>query len=1042
MNPLLTGLKEGEMKKFPPHKVTILIVASIFIAAAGDLRAAGLPVVNAGPDVTVTIATNGIPLNGSVTNIGNADGQMAVIQWRLVNFIPPPGTPGGTSGGTATFANSASPVTTVFLSRNGQYTLRLTASNSFGTSFDEMVITFENILQVNLPPSLKDAIRPEPANLTTYVVNKPATIRTGKALFWDMQVGSDGRQACASCHFHAGADHRIKNQISPGFLGAPLIPTATTFEIGSPNYTLKASDFPTHKLLDPEDRFSTVLSDADDVISSQGIFRFIFQDIFNPADQSVDLGIHQQDPDGFSVAGTNVRRVEPRNTPTTINAVFNLRNFWDGRASHFFNGVNPFGDFDPTARVLINPDPANPATIPVSQTVHLDFSSLASQAIGPPGSPFEMSFDGRTFAKIGKKLLSLPPLAKQLVHPNDSELGIMSNSPANGINTTYAAMIQASFDPRFWNSSHKFMWNGSSWVDLGVGIPANTDEYTLMEVNFGLFFGLSIQLYEATLIADDTPFDRFLGSTTLGIPPIPNALTTQQKLGKDIFFGKGLCFNCHGGPELTLAGVNALGLVAAPGTVPEAPIEMMQAAQGQQMATLVFADFPFPNAFPLTFDPRGKAIHISDQVGRIVFSGIFPGQPISNCTAGNNLAILLNPGTPPLGGLAQANFFELPNCNRLFTISIDQAPTNPPTFAPIGTYAVGILNGTTQVADASINVIEPILYDLGFYNIGVRPTAEDAALAGFGPFGDPLSFALLAQNGGNIGFPIPPFVDLTKLTAVQGSFKVPGLRNVELTGPYFHNGGQATLEQVVDFYNRGGDFHETNIATLDPDITELFLTPSEKAALVAFLTSLTDDRVRWEKAPFDHPQLFVSNGQTGDDLSAVPDFTNPNDPAGTTASDDILHIPAIGAGGRAAEGLGPLQPFHTLLAAASPATTSLSLNGTAYTPGNRLILSASVTTTSSAMVLDWYVKVTLPAGRNLYLRSGGGFSFVPTPFIANWTTATFNGQLFSYSFIGTEPAGSYTIHSFFTQPGTMIRSGQLPAAQTGFAFSRGRGSDG
>jgi len=42
--------------------------------------------------------------------------------------------------------------------------------------------------------------------------------------------------------------------------------------------------------------------------------------------------------------------------------------------------------------------------------------------------------------------------------------------------------------------------------------------------------------------------------------------------------------------------------------------------------------------------------------------------------------------------------------------------------------------------------------------------------------------------------------------AVDGAFKTPGLRNVELTAPYFHNGGQLTLEQVVDFYNRGGDF--------------------------------------------------------------------------------------------------------------------------------------------------------------------------------------------------------------------------------------------
>ena len=46
--------------------------------------------------------------------------------------------------------------------------------------------------------------------------------------------------------------------------------------------------------------------------------------------------------------------------------------------------------------------------------------------------------------------------------------------------------------------------------------------------------------------------------------------------------------------------------------------------------------------------------------------------------------------------------------------------------------------------------------------------------------------------------------------AVDGSFKVPTLRNVELTGPYFHNGGYATLEQVVDFYSRGGNARRTD----------------------------------------------------------------------------------------------------------------------------------------------------------------------------------------------------------------------------------------
>src|SRR5437867_5899580 len=64
--------------------------------------------------------------------------------------------------------------------------------------------------------SLATVAVPTPSNLDRFVVPTPeahlAAQQLGKALFWDMQVGSDG-QSCASCHFHAGADDRAKNQL-------------------------------------------------------------------------------------------------------------------------------------------------------------------------------------------------------------------------------------------------------------------------------------------------------------------------------------------------------------------------------------------------------------------------------------------------------------------------------------------------------------------------------------------------------------------------------------------------------------------------------------------------------------------------------------------------------------------------------------------------------------------------------------------------------------------------------------------------------------
>jgi cytochrome c peroxidase len=69
-----------------------------------------------------------------------------------------------------------------------------------------------------------------------------------------------------------------------------------------------------------------------------------------------------------------------------------------------------------------------------------------------------------------------------------------------------------------------------------------------------------------------------------------------------------------------------------------------------------------------------------------------------------------------------------------------------------------------------------------------------------------------------------------------GKFKTPGLRNVELTAPYMHDGSLATLEAVIEQYDRGG----SGDPTTDPQIVPLGLSSQEKADLLAFLRSLTD----------------------------------------------------------------------------------------------------------------------------------------------------------------------------------------------------------
>lgn len=98
--------------------------------------------------------------------------------------------------------------------------------------------------------------------------------------------------------------------------------------------------------------------------------------------------------------------------------------------------------------------------------------------------------------------------------------------------------------------------------------------------------------------------------------------------------------------------------------------------------------------------------------------------------------------------------------------------------------------------------------------------------------------------------------DLTPTTNSQflkGSFKIPSLRNIELTGPYMHDGRFTTLEEVIEHYNSGVKNHPNIdwnlITTLDvktgqqtrlAEPIKLNLSDVEKAALVAFLKTLTD----------------------------------------------------------------------------------------------------------------------------------------------------------------------------------------------------------
>ncbi|MCM0594165.2 MAG: cytochrome c peroxidase [Gloeotrichia echinulata DEX184] len=411
----------------------------------------------------------------------------------------------------------------------------------------------------------------EPSNLGEFVEDQTALLKLGKSLFWDMQLGSDGIQSCASCHFHAGADNRSKNQISPGLLASLK---DTTFQVGGgANYQLTAADFPFHKLADPQNRTSTVISDTNDVTSSQGVFYSVFNNIV--AGQSVDSTTSEPDSDGFQVNGINVRRVEPRNTPTVIDAIFNKLQFWDGRAKETFNGVNINGATDLTAKVYKATKPNQLTAVSVS----LNNSSIASLVTGPQLSPFEISADGRTLPQVGSKFLrkkgqkikSLRPLGNQLVHPQDSVLGSESRYPKPGLDiASYDQLIRKAFKKEWWksksiievdsNGTPTILSKNDDYNESEVGQTLPTNQFSLRDWNFSLFSGLAMQEYMSTLVSNQTPFDKFQAGNT-------NALTVQEKSGLTVFVnnganGGGNCNTCHTIPEFTRASVRRTAGVA------------------------------------------------------------------------------------------------------------------------------------------------------------------------------------------------------------------------------------------------------------------------------------------------------------------------------------------------------------------------------------------------------------------------------------------------------------------------------------------------
>ncbi|WP_337177231.1 cytochrome c peroxidase [Paludisphaera sp.] len=504
-------------------------------------------------------------------------------------------------------------------------------------------------------------------DLTEFIADVDAAMALGKALYWDMQAGSDfGRRkgpdgrprysgvACASCHFRFGVDPRDtgarripyvawdRYQLDEGHedLGFGEVQQPVDAEAVATHQITSVRDLKT-KPPGGDDKEAKGEEDDEDndegrprtplslIIGSQGVEPLVFKSLVvgnRPPEGDDDWNSEQaepRDPGGFhrppewsmfladptDPSKGIFRQITTRNSPTVVNSAFADRLFHDVRAESTFNGFSIFGDHDPRGPVIHvrRPGPDGKPGLPAPVRVAVPLAALASQAVGPVVNDVEMSYVGRTFHDLAGKLLDAPVLGYQRVDRADSLLGRLRacDHPADadglGGSWTYRALIRQAFRREWWDGADE---SGKEQpVSLNLAIVEPGDERptgTLMDANFSLYWGLSVMLYEASLVSNKSPHDDMLrgrgeaveelwGRVRSRIAPVhidrvdnpaeprlPEPVPRFEfksgaevyQRGLRVFLGRG-CVDCHDGPLFSeIASRDDARDVEVDGTVP------------------------------------------------------------------------------------------------------------------------------------------------------------------------------------------------------------------------------------------------------------------------------------------------------------------------------------------------------------------------------------------------------------------------------------------------------------------------------------------
>lgn len=728
------------------------------------------------------------------------------------------------------------------------------------------------------------------------VANRSAAVALGKAFFWEMRVGSDGQTACASCHFHAGADtkplswgvvQRLMGQGAPDKHGTDpsvefnpdaalnsfrnqwggminfnefLIRMATKAlkttqaelkphlselsedqrqQLQRELVKLKADAWPTVKLaqseLQPllaqqkpqkqtrpnpnEPMLQKLVERSQDLIeTATSLVNYVAGDKTDPTkpaaatddkaaprDRRFLKMLFPRELKNYQKRGQAAQQptdlkdqpqVQPpaapaylrqlttgRNAPTVINAALNDRLFHDGRAASVFNGYDHLGDDagpDGVGKWMCFNDGFLRRVL-----IRVPHSALASQGTAPVLSAVEMSWFGRQYHHLARKLLPATVLDMQNVSQTDSALGAYASVSGQGLKLTYEQLIQRAFRPQWWSRGKVFP---IAERDSVTGHPL---DLTQTEANFSLFWGVALQLYQESLISDQSPFDKTASAWKAGKPAPADGMSDDAIKGLTVF-REHACADCHRLPE--------------------------------------FAGGTFASTFGpmLEFEGPLDAVNEDDTNGFVDWLRKRDGHQWND-------------------------------------------------------ERVEAMNFRPNLA--------PKIYDNGYYNIEV--TTDDPWGIDFDPgnggelridphnpllstrqrFGSGLPTGLLERHPA-LPFSLARRYDDSR-SVTRGAFKTATLRNVELTKPYFHNGNTDSLAGVLEHYDdptidgkENAFLHLALLLPSTPDVKprrETSVPNGEMRKQVeALLRSLTDPRVQQATGPFDHPSLRVPTAQDVD----------------------------------------------------------------------------------------------------------------------------------------------------------------------------------